>query len=94
MPRLVLHLDAAYNLARWPTGNELDAEDVVQEVYLRAFSYFPSFRGGDGKAWLLAIVRNTYYGWLKYNRAHEPMVPFDEEFHGVRLKTPSQETLY
>jgi RNA polymerase sigma-70 factor (ECF subfamily) len=89
----VLHLDAAYNLARWLTRNELDAEDVVQEAYLRAFSYFASFQGGDGKAWLLTIVRNTYYSWLKHNRVHEPMVPFDEEFHGVRPETPSQETL-
>jgi RNA polymerase sigma-70 factor, ECF subfamily len=93
MTRLVLHLDAAYNLARWLTRNELDAEDVVQEAYLRAFSYFASFQGGDGKAWLLTIVRNTYYSWLKHNRVHEPMAPFDEEFHGVRPETPSQETL-
>jgi len=93
MTRLVLHLDAAYNLARWLTHNDLDAEDLVQEAYLRAFSYFASFRGGDGKAWLLTIVRNTYYNWLRHNRVHEPMVPFDEEFHGVRPKTPSQETL-
>jgi RNA polymerase sigma-70 factor (ECF subfamily) len=93
MTRLVLHLDAAYNLARWLTHNDLDAEDVVQEAYLRAFVYFPSFRGGDGKAWLLSIVRNTYYRWLKHNRVHEPMVSFDEEFHGVRSERPSQETL-
>jgi RNA polymerase sigma-70 factor (ECF subfamily) len=93
MTRLVLHLDAAYNLARWLTRNELDAEDVVQEAYLRAFSYFASFQGGDGKAWLLTIVRNTYYNLLKHNRVQEPMVPFDEEFHGVRPETPSQETL-
>src|SRR5207248_10203510 len=91
MTRLVLHLDAAYNLARWLTRNELDAEDVVQEAYLRAFNYFESFQGGDGKAWLLAIVRNTYYNWLKHNRLHEPMVPFDEEFHSLG-ETPSQET--
>jgi RNA polymerase sigma factor (sigma-70 family) len=93
MTRLVLHLDAAYNLARWLTHNDLDAEDVVQEAYLRAFTYFPSFRGGDGKAWLLTIVRNTYYNWLKQNRVHEPMASFDEEFHGVRPEPPSQETL-
>jgi len=93
MTRLVLHLDAAYNLARWLTRNELDAEDVVQEAYLRAFSYFESFQGGDGKAWLLTIVRNTYYNWLKRNRVHEPMVSFDEEFHGMSPETPSQETL-
>jgi len=92
MTRLVVHLDAAYNLARWLTRNDLDAEDVVQEAYLRAFTYLRSFQGGDGKAWLLTIVRNTYYRWLKHNRVHEPMVSFDEEFHGVRPETPSQET--
>ena len=53
------HLRAAYNLARWLTRNETDAEDVVQEAYLRAFKHFGRFRGGDGLPWLLAIVRNT-----------------------------------
>jgi RNA polymerase sigma-70 factor (ECF subfamily) len=93
MTRLLLHLDAAYNLARWLTRNELDAEDVVQEAYLRAFSYFATFRGGDGRAWLLTIVRNSYYDWLKQNRSHGPMALFDEELHGLRPETPSQETL-
>src|SRR5205823_6588128 len=59
------HLDAAYNLARWLTRNEHDAQDVVQEAYLRAFRSFDRFRGGDGRAWLLAVVRNTCYTWLK-----------------------------
>ena len=93
MTRLVLHLDAAYNLARWLTRNELDAEDVVQEAYLRAFSYFATFQGGDGKAWRLIIVRNTHYSWLKQNRAREPMTLFDEELHGVRPETPNPESL-
>ena len=53
------HLDAAYNLARWLTRNGHDAEDVVQEAYLRAFKFFSGFHGGDGRAWLLTIVRNT-----------------------------------
>src|SRR5260370_13609632 len=62
------HLDAAYNLARWLAGNPQDAEDVAQEACLRALSFFDSFHGEDGRAWLLAIVRNTCYDWLRKNR--------------------------
>src|SRR5436190_1367828 len=53
------HLDSAYNVARWLTGNERDAEDVTQEACLRAFKFFSTFRGGDARAWLLAIIRRT-----------------------------------
>jgi len=59
------HLDAAYNLARWLTRNDQDAEDVVQEASLRAFKYWNGFSGGDCRSWLLAIVRNTFYTWLR-----------------------------
>ena len=93
MTRLLVHMDAAYSFARWLTRSELDAEDVVQDAYLRAFSYLASFRGGDGRAWLLAIVRNTYYSRLKQNRVHEPMDPFDEELHSVMPDAPNPETL-
>ena len=74
------HLDAAYNLARWLTRHPQDAEDVVQEAYLRALRFFDSFHGGDGKAWLLAVVRNT---WLtRRRREHDALnVPFDETVH-------------
>lgn len=75
------HLDAAYNLARWLTRNDLDAEDVVQESYLRAFKFFESFRGADSRPWLLAIVRNTYYTMMQQRRAVEDETPFDEELH-------------
>jgi RNA polymerase sigma-70 factor, ECF subfamily len=62
------HLDAAYNLARWLTRNDVDAADVVQEAYLRALTYFDGYRGENGKAWLLTIVRNTCFRWLERNR--------------------------
>jgi RNA polymerase sigma-70 factor (ECF subfamily) len=75
-------LDAAYNLARWLTRNDHDAEDVVQEAYLRAFKFFDSFRGGDARNWLLAVVRNTCYTWLRQNRAHDS-APYDEALHGA-----------
>jgi RNA polymerase sigma factor (sigma-70 family) len=73
------HLNAAFNLARWLTRNEHDAEDVVQESYLRALHSFHGFQlGRDGRAWLLKIVRNTCYTWLRKNRPHEIAGQFDE----------------
>jgi RNA polymerase sigma-70 factor (ECF subfamily) len=65
------HLRAAYNLARWLVRNDQDAEDVVQEAYLRAFKFFGGYRGGESRTWLLTIVRNTCYSWLQRNRARE-----------------------
>jgi RNA polymerase sigma-70 factor (ECF subfamily) len=73
------HLDAAYNLARWLARDERDAEDVVQEACLRAFRFFPGFHGGNARAWLLAIVRNTYYTWLEKNRAQASNVEFTDD---------------
>ena len=83
------HLDVAYNLARWLTRDEHLAEDVVQEAYLRAFRFFSSFRGGDGKAWLLAIVRNTFYSMRKRDHAHLHE-PFDEELHDGAVEAGAQ----
>ena len=76
------HLDSAYNLARWLTRDDHDAQDVVQEAYLRAFRSFGSFRGDNARPWLLAIVRNTCYTWLKQHRRAEVEVPYDDEVHG------------
>src|ERR1700732_3150591 len=59
---VVPHLDAAFNYARWLTRNEADAEDVVQDAYVRAFKSFSSFRDDDARSWLLTIVRHTWYG--------------------------------
>lgn len=74
------HLDAAYNLARWLMRNDVDAQDVVQESYLRALRFFDGYRGGDAKAWLLAIVRNTCRSWR--SRQKGEAIPFDEAAHG------------
>lgn len=73
------HMNAAYNLARWLSSNDSDAQDVVQETYLRAFKFFGGFRGGDSRAWLLRIVRNAFYDWLKHNRREETGTAFEEE---------------
>ena len=73
------HLDAAYNLARWLAGNDHDAQDVAQEASLRAFKFFGSFRGDNARAWLLSIVRNTFYTWLRKNRRSEKMVEINDE---------------
>jgi RNA polymerase sigma-70 factor (ECF subfamily) len=63
------HLDAAFNLARWLTGNTADAEDVAQDAYVRAFRYFDTFHGDNFRVWLLTIVRNTFLTWIKDNHA-------------------------
>jgi RNA polymerase sigma-70 factor (ECF subfamily) len=75
------HLDAAHNLARWLLRNEEDAQDVVQEAYLRAFKAFRGFHGSNGRAWLLTIVRNTSYTLLKKNHVVDLTTTFDEEIH-------------
>lgn len=75
------HLNAAYNLAHWLMRNPHDAQDVVQESYLRAFRFFEGFRGDDPKAWLLAVVRNTCYTWRRREKRVAAMVPFDEAAH-------------
>jgi RNA polymerase sigma-70 factor (ECF subfamily) len=75
------HLDAAHNLAKWLLRNEQDAQDVVQEAFLRAFKSFSGFHGSNGRAWLLTIVRNTSYTLLKKNCVADLITRFDEEIH-------------
>src|SRR5256885_3783361 len=87
--QLVLpHLDAAFNLARWLLKSRADAEDVAQEAMLRAFRFFGGFHGGDARAWLLQIVRNTCYSWLEKHRPMELSTEFDEELHGEKQVSP------
>ena len=87
--QLVLpHLDSAANLARWLLRNRADSDDVVQEAMLRAYRFFERFHGGDARAWLLQIVRNTCYTWLEKNRPSEMMTEFDEEVHQLPSATP------
>jgi RNA polymerase sigma-70 factor (ECF subfamily) len=93
MALLVPHLDAAYNLARWLMRNETDAEDLVQEAYLRAFNHFAGFRGGDGRAWLLTIVRNSCYDRLKKNGSRGQDTDFDEAVHSAGQQSSSPEAL-
>jgi RNA polymerase sigma factor (sigma-70 family) len=85
------HLDAAYNLARWLTRNQQNAEDVVQEAYLRAFRFFPGFRGGDARAWLMKIVRNTCYTWLHANGPLQEAAEFDENLYPPDSHVPNPE---
>src|SRR5215469_1572502 len=86
------HLDAAYNLARWLVRNTHDAEDVVQEAYLRAFKFFGGFQGGDARPWLLKIVRNTSYSFLEKNRPAALTDEFDERVHARDVLPPSVES--
>jgi len=85
-------LDAAYNLAYWIVGGDQDAQDIVQEAYVRAFKGFSGFRGNNPRAWLLTIVRNTAYSWIKKkHRVDERLVAFDEEIHAAPLEVAPAE---
>lgn len=87
--QLVLpHLDAAHNLARWLTRNGSDAEDIVQEALLRAFRYLEGFRGTDARAWLLRIVRNTFYTVREQNRPADRSHSLDEEALEIESDAP------
>ena len=89
MLQLVTHLDASYNLAKWLTQNEHDAEDIVQDAYVRAIRHFGSFQGGDGRAWLLTIVRNLCYDSMRRKNVRERTASFDEDLHNSHPATTS-----
>ena len=86
------HLNAAYNLARWLTRSEPDAEDLVQDAYLRAFRAFETFQGGDARAWLLTIVRNNCFTFLR-KRGGQPTVEFDEQSSTLADESPDAEAV-
>jgi RNA polymerase sigma-70 factor (ECF subfamily) len=88
---LIPHLDAAYNLARWLVRNPQDADDVVQEAYLRALKFRESYLGGDARAWLLKIVRNASYSLMEKRRGGESSEEFNETVHGEPEKRPTAE---
>lgn len=90
---LLPHLDAAYNLARWLTGNAEDAQDVVQDAFLRALTFFDGFHGEDGRGWLLTIVRNTCYDWLRKNRKLAEVMGAEEEVELAPDRMPDPEAL-
>ncbi len=85
------HLNAAYNLARWLTHDDHDAEDVVHESMIRAMRYIGSFRGDSARAWLLQIVRNTTYSWLRENRSGEVVALDDNDDAWQQLAAPAAE---
>jgi RNA polymerase sigma factor (sigma-70 family) len=92
------HLKSAYNLAKWLTRSHADAEDVVQDAFLRAFSAFENYRGDDvqpenAKAWLLTIVRNTSMTWLKRNRNASSALDFEETLDAARERSPDPEEI-
>ena len=86
------HLPAALNLALWLTRRDQDAEDIVQGAFLRALRFYDGFRGGDCRSWLLAIVRNTCYEWLRNYRSQDLTTVFDEALHSDPA-APTPETL-
>lgn len=86
------YLPAAYNLARWLAHNETDAEDIVQEAYLRAFRFFGGFRGGDARAWLLTIVRNVFLSWVNQKGSHGLAAISDDELEEIESDAPDPET--
>lgn len=87
------HINSAFNLARWLTHEHADAEDIVQEAYLRAFKFFDGFHGEDGRVWLLSIVRNTFYTWYQQNKAQRENSPFEEELHQTETDAENPERI-
>jgi len=86
---VIPHLDAAYNLARWLLRSDQDARDVTQEAMLRAYQFFDSFRGGEVRPWLMAIVRNRCYSWFERHRPGDLELSFDEQMDSGAFVDPA-----
>jgi RNA polymerase sigma-70 factor, ECF subfamily len=89
---LMPYFDAAYNLARWLTGDAADADDVVQEAYLKAYTHFDSCQAANPRAWLFAIVRNTCFDWMRKRRS-SMWAPLEDEIEdtAAAVGTPEAE---
>ena len=87
------HMNAAYNLASWLTRSDEDAQDVVQESYLRAYKFYAGYRGGDSRSWLLRIVRNTFYTWLDQKRRDGKTAEADEIPESLESPVPAPDAL-
>jgi RNA polymerase sigma-70 factor (ECF subfamily) len=90
---LLPHLDAAHNLARWLTGSSEDARDIVQDACVRALTFFDGFHGDDGRGWLLTIIRNTCYDFLRKSRRQAEMLSESSEVESAPDRMPDPETL-
>ena len=91
---MLVHHDAAYNLALWLLRDPAEAEDIVQTAYMKAFEHFSSFCGGNAAGWILTIVRNTAYNWLQKTKRNSNLISFDEVLHGsIESSQPSFNTL-
>jgi RNA polymerase sigma-70 factor (ECF subfamily) len=92
---VIPHLNAAYNLSRWLTRSSQDADDLVQESYLKAFRSFETFQGSDmneARAWLLTVVRNTCFTWLR-KKGEQPLTEFNEQLHSAGDRMPDGESI-
>jgi RNA polymerase sigma factor (sigma-70 family) len=93
----MVHLNAAHNLAYWLARDQSNAEDIVQEACLRAYKFMESYDGSSGRAWFLAIVRNTFYTWLEKTRVDKRNVEFDEDVlaaHGYDMQALEHDENY
>ncbi len=89
------HLNSAWNLSRWLTRNGQDAEDIVQQSFLKAFDSFETFQGNgidEARAWVLTVVRNTCFTWLR-KKGEQPLVEFDEQLHSLGDPTADGESI-